>query len=204
MRFRCFFWAEHSLDEKLPAGKLGERNRKRREWRPHFMDWLRDVLGLEVEPQNLTFLHVILRAVIVFFATLTMVRLADRRFLAKLSAVDAILGLILASMLARAINGSSAFFPTLAGGFVVVFLHKLCVALSFHSEKFGLLVKGREETIVTNGEIKREVLAANHITEDDLLEELRQEGRVSSAEEVKQAVVERSGRISVIAKKDKP
>ena len=70
---------------------------------------VRQFLGLGLEPKNLTFVQISVRGIIVFIAALIMVRLADRRFLAKLSAFDAILGFILASMLARAINGSAAF-----------------------------------------------------------------------------------------------
>ena len=87
----------------------------------HLYETLSQILGLEVDPQNLSFLQVSLRGVIVFIAALTMVRVGDRRFLGKLTALDAILGFILASMLARAVNGSVAFFPTLGAGFVIVF-----------------------------------------------------------------------------------
>src|SRR5215204_2867517 len=97
---------------------------------------LNQLLGLGLEPKDLTVLHICLRGVIVFMATLVMVRLANKRFLAKMSAFDAILALILASMLARAVNGSAAFIPTLAGGFALVGLHHLMALLAFRSKSF--------------------------------------------------------------------
>src|SRR5712664_609264 len=102
-----------------------------------FSEWL----GLNVEPRDLTLTQVSLRGVLVFVAALIMLRVADRRFLAKLSAFDALLGFILASMLARAVNGSASFFPTLGGAFVIVCLHRLLARLAFTYEKFGRLVK---------------------------------------------------------------
>ena len=162
------------------------------------MNALNDWLGLGWEPKDLTVAQIVLRATIVFISALVMARIADKRFLGKMSALDVILGFILASMLARAVNGSAAFFPTLAGGFVLVLLHKACAALAFHSEKFGDLVKGCESLIVKEGKVVPEAMSANHISERDLLEELRQEGQVSSVEEVMTAFVERSGKISVI------
>src|SRR6266404_3736154 len=105
------------------------------------MDVLSDWLGLKVEPRGLTFFQISLRGIIVFVTALAVLRLADRRFLAKLSAFDAILGLILASMLARAVNGSAAFFPTLGGAFVIVCLHRLLARLAFTYEKFGRLYR---------------------------------------------------------------
>src|SRR5678816_1098145 len=84
--------------------------------------WLQvnSALGLSAEPKDLTLLQISLRGFMIFVATLIMLRLADRRFLSKRSAFDAVVGFILASMLARAVNGSSAFFPTIGGGFVTV------------------------------------------------------------------------------------
>src|SRR5438046_9735385 len=116
-----------------------------------FFRVLGDWLGLSVRLEELTFLQFSLRGIVVFAAALVMLRVADRRFLAKLSAFDALLGLILASMLARAVNGSAAFFPTLGAGFVLVGLHRLLARLAFVSEAFGKLVKGNEDIVVRDG-----------------------------------------------------
>jgi uncharacterized membrane protein YcaP (DUF421 family) len=164
------------------------------------IDTLNTLLGLRVDPKDLTFLQIALRSLIVFVAALIMVRMADRRFLAKMSPLDAILGFILASMLARAVNGSAAFFPTLGGGFVLVFIHKFIAALAFRFERFGDCVKGCPALAIKDGELKHDVLRANHISRKDLQEELRQEGKVESHTEVKIAYVERSGRLSVVPK----
>ena len=74
---------------------------------------------------GVTFVQISLRGVIVFVAALVIVRFGDRRFLSQKTAFDAVLGFILASMLARAVNGTAAFFPTLGGGLVLVVLHRL-------------------------------------------------------------------------------
>src|SRR5437879_2496893 len=137
---------------------------------------VKDVLGLGLEPKDLSFVQVSLRGVIVFVASLAMVRLGNRRFLAKLSAFDAILGFILASMLARAVNGSSAFFPTLGGGFVVVGVHRLLTRLTVYSDPLGKLIKGTEDTVIKDGKLVHDVLKANDISPRDILEELRLNG----------------------------
>ena len=67
-------------------------------------------LGLGQEATTLTFVQISLRGVIVFMATLAIIRCGDRRFLSQKTAFDAVLGFILASMLARAVNGTAAFF----------------------------------------------------------------------------------------------
>lgn len=160
-----------------------------------------DFLGLNLKPQDLNSLQVGLRAIIVFVAALIMVRIAHRRFLSKLSAFDVILGFILSSMLARAINGSAPFWPTLAGGFVLVLFHWAISAVAFRSDAFGVLVKGDAKTLVENGVRQTDALRSAGISDKDLLEEIRLNGNTSAWEEVKTATLERNGQISVVHRK---
>ena len=164
---------------------------------------LEKTLGLTTEPRNLAFVQIALRGIIVFVAALMMVRLGDRRFMPKKTAFDAILVFILASMLARAVNGSAAFFPTIGAGFVMVFLHRMIARIAFHSHVFGKLVKGSDDLLIKEGKIIAENMKKNDITERDLHEELRLNGNVDSMDDVKEARMERSGEISVIHNHDK-
>ena len=165
-----------------------------------FYESLKQVLGLGLEPKDLTFVQIALRGVIVFVVSLVMVRFANKRFLSKMTAFDAILGFILASMLARAVNGSAAFFPTLGGGFVLVAVHWVIAELSFRSDKFGNLVKGRSQTLVKDGKPDRDAMSSTKISEKDLLEEARLNGQVTRIEDIQLAIVERNGEVSVIPK----
>lgn len=105
-------------------------------------------LGLGVEPRDLTFVQISLRGIIVFMATLMMVRLGHKRSLTHKTPFDALLIVILASVLSRAINGSAAFFATIGGGVVLVLLHRLFAFLAYYSHGFGILVKGKPDVIV--------------------------------------------------------
>src|SRR4029077_16299519 len=91
------------------------------------------VLGVGVEPKDLTFVQISLRGIIVFAATLAMVRLGHKRSLAHRTPFDAVLLIILASVLSRAINGSAAFFATIGGGVVLVLIHRLFAYFAFYS-----------------------------------------------------------------------
>jgi uncharacterized membrane protein YcaP (DUF421 family) len=157
-----------------------------------------ELLGLRLEPKDLTSLQVCLRAIIVFIAALIIARLAHRRFMSKMSTFDVILGFIMSSMLARGINGSAPFVPTLLAGLVLIVLHRAIAALSFYSDKFGMLVKGDAKTLVQNGVRHEKALRAERISEKDLLEELRLNGNIGSVEEAKTATLERSGQVSVV------
>src|SRR6266478_807774 len=141
-----------------------------------FYDSVRQVLGLDLQPRDLTFIQVSLRALIAFFVSLVMVRVANKRFLSKMTAFDAILGFILASMLARAVNGTAAFFPTLGAGFVLVMLHRALAYWSRRSHAVGLLIKGRSDVIVRDGKLDETLARHNRLSEHDLLEDFRLNG----------------------------
>lgn len=162
---------------------------------------LHDVFGEGVEAQHLTILQVAIRAVIVFFSALFIARLASKRSFAKKTAFDLILGVILASMLARSINGSERLVPTICAGFVVAFLHRGLAFLAFHSPWISHLVKGGTDTLIEDGEMKRDVMEKHRIGDDDLMEDLRLSG-VQYPKEVQLARLERSGDVSVIKKQE--
>ncbi len=161
---------------------------------------IENLLGLGVQPIELTLAQVCLRGIIVFIAALIIVRIANKRFLAKMTAFDSVLGFILASALARAINGSAPFFPTLVMALVLVLLHRALSRVAFHSGRLGHLIKGTEAKVVQGGELLRETMQKHNISERDLLEEARLNGQVTELGQIKTATLERSGQISVIPK----
>jgi uncharacterized membrane protein YcaP (DUF421 family) len=166
----------------------------------HLYETLKQILGLELEPKDLSFIQISLRGIIVFTIALVIIRVANKRFLSKMTAFDALLGFIMASMLARAVNGSAAFFPTLGAGFVLVGVHALIARFSFHSDKVGILVKGNATPLVENGKMDRKMMAKSKISEKDLLEEARLNGQVAKVDDIELATLERNGQVSIIPK----
>jgi uncharacterized membrane protein YcaP (DUF421 family) len=163
-------------------------------------DSFASILGLGVEPKDLTLVQVSLRGVIVFIVTLVMIRLGHKRSLARKTAFDAVLLVILASVLSRAVNGSAAFFATLGGGVVLVLLHRLLALLAFHSHWFGILIKGRPEVIVEEGEYLWQPMRRNHVSVHDIEEDMRLSLKAEDISNIKKARVERSGDVSFIVK----
>jgi uncharacterized membrane protein YcaP (DUF421 family) len=157
-------------------------------------------LGLGVEPKDLTFIQISLRGIIVFLVTLTTMRLGHKRSLSRKTPFDAVLLVILAAVLSRAINGSAAFVATLGGGVVLVVLHRLFAHLAYYSHGFGILVKGKPDTIVRDGECDFHMMRRNHISMHDLEEDMRLGAHIDDLSRVRLARVERSGDISFIKK----
>ena len=153
-----------------------------------------------MEPKNLTFVQISLRGILVFLATLTTVRLGHKRSLSHKTPFDAVLLVIFASVLSRAINGSAAFFATIGGGAVLVLLHRFFANLAYYSHGFGILVKGKPDIIVRDGECDFAMMRRNHISTHDLEEDMRLDAHLDDVSKVRRARIERSGDISFIKK----
>ena len=161
------------------------------------IDW---ALGLQLESKDLGVWQMSLRAVIVFILAIAMIRIGDKRFMGKNSALDVMLGIVYGSLVSRAITGNAPFFPAMAAGLVLILMHWLMSAVAFRSHGFGVLVKGGNRTLVRDGEIQWEAMKKGHITEHDLNEALRNQGKNPDLRQVKSAHLERNGEISIIAK----
>ena len=167
-----------------------------------FWEQLNRIIGTGKPAQELTLTAITLRAAMMFLCVLLMLRISNKRFLARRNALDTLLGFLLASMLARAINGSERFFETVAAGFVVVLLHRGLSFLAFHSHLVGKWLKGEPETVVENGEIERQVMARLHISDHDLLEDLRLKTGSDELNNVERARIERNGELSIKRKEN--
>src|SRR5437870_10718643 len=165
-----------------------------------FWNSFETLLGLGVDPKDLTFVQISLRGIIVFLVTLATVRLGHKRSLSHKTPFDAVLLVILAAVLSRAINGSAAFFATLGGGVALVVLHRLFAFLAFYSHGFGILVKGRPDVIVRNGQSDLGMMWRIHVSTHDLDEDMRLSAHTDDVSTIRVARVERSGDISFIKK----
>ncbi len=161
------------------------------------------LLGLGLEPKQLTFAQISLRGIIILFTTLVFVRLGHKRSLARKTAFDAIFLVIVAAMLARAINGSSPFFATIGAGFVVVLVHRAIGWLACRWHFFGALIKGGPQIVIQDGQLMRDSMKQNSLSENDLLEDLRLSARLEDPAQIQLARIERSGDVSFIKKVEK-
>ena len=159
------------------------------------------ILGSGVEAAHRDTLQVCARAILVFMFAVVMVRMAKRRFMSDMTALDVILGIMLGSILSRTINGPSPLVPTLLAAFLLVMLHRALGRLAYHFDWFSVVVKGKSVTLFENGRRLSEALSEHHISEEDLLQGLRSAGGISDLEEVRMVILERSGKISVVRRR---
>lgn len=166
-----------------------------------FLTRFEQALGLQLQPQDLSYGHMALRAVVIALAALAMLRVSKKHFLARRSPIDVMLTFVLASTLARAINGSAAFLPTLTTGFLLVLLHRGLSRVSAHSGFIARLVKGSPDVLIEDGEVRGKALRQHAMSTEDLQEDLRLSG-TPDAKRVKCAMIERNGVITVEKRKE--
>lgn len=158
---------------------------------------VQNLLGQGSDISDMGSITMTLRTIVVYLASLVIVRLASRRFLSQASAFDAIVAIMLGSIMSRGINGSAPLLPTVVAGAVLVLLHWVFAALAWHTSWFGNLVKGRRVLLIEDGKVQEDGMRRASITRGDLEEALRSQTGHSDPKRFEAAYMERSGKISV-------
>ena len=162
------------------------------------MDWINTIFG---HGNDLNALQMSSRAVLIFFITLLLLRIAGVRTFGKKSAFDNVIIIMLGSILSRAVVGASPFLPTTAGCLAFVIVHWLLAKLSFYNDTIGRWVKGERLSLYANGKENLENMQRAKISHKDILEGIRQQINADDFENVKEIFIERNGEISVIRMK---
>lgn len=161
--------------------------------------WFGIEQALGLDSNLLTPWQMALRALVIYPVGIAFIRLGDKRFVGRFTAFDVIMGIMIGSILSRAVTGNSPFFATVAASLALVVLHYLFAAASFHWDWFGSLVKGASRTLVVDGEIQWDAMRKSKISREDLLSAVREGAGLDGLDQVKLARLERSGNISVVA-----
>lgn len=144
--------------------------------------------------------QLVLRAVLVYVFLLIALRASGRRQFAQITPFDLILLLLISNAVQNAMNGGDNSFTAgaiLAGTLVVCnWLMGLATARWQWLEN---LVDGKASVLIRDGKINQALMDREKITRAELMASLRSSGCRRLAD-VEYAVLEASGRISVVAK----
>lgn len=151
---------------------------------------------------DLTILQMSVRAVVVFFFALILVRFTGMRAFGIQSAFDTCIVIILGAVLGRAVVGASPFIPTLVASAVLMIVHKIIAALSVNNDFISHLVKGVPVLLYKDGKLNEKNLRKCDLSRGDVMEEVRMRLEQNTLDNVEEIFMERTGKISVIEKKD--
>jgi len=150
--------------------------------------------------EQLTPLQMGVRAFIMFFIALGLIRIGGMRIFGKKTAFDNILVIMLGAILARGVVGASPFLSTVAAGGVMVLIHKILALLALKYVWVGKIVKGIHRSLFKNGEMNIRNMRIAAISKDDLMEGVRLQINSNSLEDVQEAYIEKNGQVSIVEK----
>ncbi len=139
----------------------------------------------------------ILRPLIVYAFLLIALRIAGKRELGSLNPGDLIVLMTLSNTLQNAIIGNdNSVTGGLIGAAALLGLNSMVTRATYHRRDVQLLIEGEPTLLVQHGQIVRDNLHRELITEAELRAALRRQG-IEHLDEVDQAILETGGTISV-------
>lgn len=138
------------------------------------------------------------RTVILYFLIMTGLRLMGKRQIGELEPSELVLTMMLSDL--ATVPMQDFGIPLLAGVIPILTLLALSMlmsCLSLRSLRFRELVCGTPAVLIRHGVVQQQTMRENRYTLDELLEELRGQG-ISCVEDVKYAILENSGQLSVL------
>lgn len=145
----------------------------------------------------------IFRAVAVYLFLLLLFRLSGQRSLAQVTTFDLVLLLIISEASQQALVGNDNSMTHAA--LVVTTLVGINVLLSLikqHSKSAERILEDTPLVLVKEGKLLKERMDKVRVDEDDILEAARSSQGLRQLDEVRYAVLERSGEITIIPVKE--
>jgi uncharacterized membrane protein YcaP (DUF421 family) len=143
----------------------------------------------------------VLRALIVYAFLIVMLRLTGKRQVGQLAPFDLVLLLVLSNAVQNSMNGGD---NTLTAGIILsatlVGTNFLVGWLTFKSKRVEAIVEGKPVILIHNGNVDERAMRSVQMTHRELEAALRAEG-CTGPNEVRLAVLEDNGRITVMGKK---
>jgi uncharacterized membrane protein YcaP (DUF421 family) len=141
----------------------------------------------------------VLRAAAMYLALMVLFKIAGRRSLAELTTFDFVLLMIIGEATQQALLGDD--FSLTNSVLVIITLIAIDFGLSLLKQRsswVSRLVSGEATIIIEDGKLLHERLRRARIGEADVMEAARSSQGVETLDQIKFAILERNGKISVI------
>ena len=142
------------------------------------------------------------RTIILYLLLIVGLRLTGKRQIGELEPIELVLTMLLSDLASVPMQD---FDSPLINGVVPILtllaLTTLLSYISFRSGRFRSLICGEPAIVVRCGRLQQRAMRHNRMTVDELMEELRGQG-VTNLKDVKYAVLETSGQLSVLPRAD--
>ena len=143
----------------------------------------------------------VIRAAVVYLGLLVLFRLAGNRSIGQITAFDFVLLLIISEAIQQAIITSD--YSMTNAFLIVVTLVGLDIMMSLwkqRSARFEKILDGVPVLLIENGKLRSDVMKKERVDENDILCAAREMHGLERLDQIKHAIVESSGGISIIPK----
>jgi uncharacterized membrane protein YcaP (DUF421 family) len=138
------------------------------------------------------------RAAGVFFLMLVVIRLLGKRTVGNLSAFDLLVALMLGEVVDEMIYGDVPLVQGAVAIGVIAVAKYGTNLLAYVSKTLSALLEGKPTVLVKDGEFQRKGMRSELMSEEEVMSALRLQGSVEDVKDVKLAMVEPDGLVSVI------
>ena len=145
------------------------------------------------------YLDIIIRSASVYLFMLIALRIFGKKELSQLNTADVILILLISDSVQNAMVGSdTSLWGGLAAAAVLFIINYTLKKLMYKFPKFSNLMQEKPEVLIHDGKLDFKVLSKLNITSDEIQEAMREHG-VEHFSDVKLAILEIDGNISIIS-----
>ncbi|MEN2766636.1 DUF421 domain-containing protein [Ornithinibacillus xuwenensis] len=147
-------------------------------------------------------IQIIIRSVSLLIILFLLTKWLGTKQLSQLNIFEYISGVVLGGIVAIHVSTlESPFYYALLAMFIWFIFPYIVELLSLKSKAFRNFAQGKSRVLIQNGKIMEDNLKKEHFSTDDLLESLR-EKNVFKVADVEFAVLEPTGKLSVLPKKE--
>ncbi|MEK3913991.1 DUF421 domain-containing protein [Paenibacillus sp. FSL H7-0331] len=142
------------------------------------------------------------RTIFVYFIVFVTMRIMGKREIGKLSVFDLVISIMIAEIAVFVLEDmNKSLMDGILPMFTLVGVQLIIAYLSLKNEKIRRLFEGKSSLIIENGKLNREEMRRQRYNLDDLLLQLRQ-SKVMDVANVEFAILEPSGKLTVVEKKE--
>ncbi|MFC5402049.1 DUF421 domain-containing protein [Cohnella soli] len=144
---------------------------------------------------------ILLRTLFMYLFIFLIMRMMGKREIGKLSVFDLVISIMIAEIAVIVIESSDKSLYLAIAPIALLAIVQLGIAFaSLKSRKIRTLIDGKPSVMIRNGRLNRKEMFKQRYNLDDLMQQLR-ENQVADIREVELAVLESTGKLSVIVKK---
>ncbi|WP_054027258.1 DUF421 domain-containing protein [Bacillus sp. FJAT-28004] len=148
------------------------------------------------------FWSLLIRTIMIYFVVFLIMRFMGKREIGKLSVFDLVISVMIAEIAVIVIEDMErSMWEGILPMVVLMVIQVGSAFMTMKSRKLRLLFDGKPSVIIDKGKLNSDVMRKQRYNLDDLMLQLR-ENKISAVSDVEFAILETSGKLSVIPKEN--